>query len=401
MKLIEVNDKKSGKRFLDVARIIYKNDPNWICPLDVDIEAIFDPKRNAYFQHGKAIRWILENDNGQLVGRVGAFINFNKANHFKQPTGGMGFFECIDDEKAAFQLFDACLEWNRANGMEAMDGPINFGENDNFWGLLVEGYMPQSFGMNYHPPYYRSLFEAYGFESYFEQITNHLDMAKPFPERFWKIADWVAKKPGFTYEHFKLSNSEKYIHDLKKVYDEAWVYHEHFTPIDLEDLRIAIKKAKPIIDEEIIWFVYHEGEPVAFLVMFPDVNQIFRHLHGKLHLWNKLQFLWYKKRKEIKRTRITVMGVIPKFQRYGIESGIFRQLRKVFDQRPQYVEVELSWVGDFNPKMRALHEAVGGKFAKRHITYRKLFNREAENQKATSIPMNSREAENHENENKN
>ena len=391
MKLIEVNDKKTAKRFLEVARILYKNDPNWICPLDDDTEAIFDPARNPYFQHGKAIRWILENGKGQLIGRVGAFINFKKASIFKQPTGGMGFFECTDDEKAAFILFDACSEWNQANGMEAMDGPINFGENDNFWGLLVEGFIPQSYGMNYHPPYYKKLFEAYGFQSYFEQVTNHLDMAMPFPERFWKIADWVAKKPGFTYEHFTFSNSEKYIRDLKKVYDEAWVYHEHFTPLDLEDLRAAISKAKPIIDEEVIWFVYHDGEPVAFIVMFPDVNQIFRHLNGKLHLLNKLRFLYYKKRKEIRRTRITVMGVVPRFQRYGLESGIFAQLREVFNRRPQYAEVELSWVGDFNPKMRALHEAVGGKFAKRHITYRKLFDQEAEKQNASSIPMNSRE----------
>jgi hypothetical protein len=391
MKLIEVNDKKTAKRFLEVARILYKNDPNWICPLDNDTEAIFDPDRNPYFQHGKAIRWILENDKGQLIGRVGAFINFKKASIFKQPTGGMGFFECIDDQKAAFTLFDACQKWNQANGMEAMDGPINFGENDNFWGLLVEGFMPQSYGMNYHPPYYKKLFESYGFHSYFEQVTNHLDMEKPFPERFWKIADWVAKKPGFTYEHFTFSDSEKYIRDLKKVYDEAWVYHEHFTPLDMEDLRAAIKKAKPIIDEEVIWFVYHEGEPVAFLVMFPDVNQIFRHLNGKLHLLNKLRFLYYKKRKEIRRTRITVMGVVPRFQRYGLESGIFAQLREVFNRRPQYAEVELSWVGDFNPKMRALHEAVGGKFAKRHITYRKLFDQDAEKQNASSIPVNSRE----------
>jgi len=391
MKLIEVNDKKTAKRFLEVARILYKNDPNWICPLDNDTESIFDPKKNPYFHHGKAIRWILEDDGGQLIGRVAAFINLKKAFIFKQPTGGMGFFECIDDEKAAFMLFDACLEWNRANGMAAMDGPINFGENDNFWGLLVEGFMQQSYGMNYNPPYYKRLFEAYGFQSYFEQVTNHLDMTKPFPERFWKIADWFAKKPGFTLEHFSFSNSEKYIRDLKKVYDEAWVYHEHFTPLDLEDIRTAIKKAKPIIDEEVIWFAYHEGEPVAFLVMFPDVNQIFRHFSGKLNFWNKLRFLYYIKTKEMKRTRITVMGVTPKFQRYGIESGIFRRLKDVMDNRPQYREVELSWVGDFNPKMRALHESVGGYFAKRHITYRKLFNEEAKKQQATSIPVNSRE----------
>lgn len=385
MKLIEVIHKRDEKKFLDVARIIYKNDKNWICPLDTDIEAIFDPSRNAYFNNGKAIRWILEDINGRLIGRVAAFYNKQKANTYEQPTGGMGFFECINDSKAAFMLFDACKTWLMQHEMEAMDGPVNFGENDQYWGLLVDGFMQQSYGMNYHPPYYRKFFEDYGFFSYFEQVTNHLDVTVPFPERFWKIADWIAKKPGFSYEHFKLSQADKYISDLKTVYDQAWAGHKHFTPLNEQDIKTALQKAKPILDEELIWFAYFEGAPIAFLVMFPDVNQIFRHFNGRLTLLNKLRFAYFMWRKEIRRTRITVMGVIPKFQRHGIESAIFRQLRDVFDRRPHYTEVELSWVGDFNPKMQALHEAVGGKFGKKHITYRKLFNEQASPQHAAVI----------------
>jgi len=390
MQLIEVKSKSEAKHFLDVARILYQNDSNWVCPLDNDIEAIFDPKRNSYFKHGEAVRWILEDENGNTIGRVAAFINFKKALDFEQPTGGMGFFECINNEEAAFKLFDACKQWLAARKMEAMDGPVNFGENDTFWGLLVDGFIPPSYGMNYNHPYYKDLFEAYGFFPYFEQVTNHLDVTKPFPERFWKIANWVSKKPGFTYEHFKIDQADKYIKDLKKVYDEAWVYHEHFTPLDEEDIREGLKKARPILEEEIIWFAYHDGEPIAFLVMLPDVNQIFKHFNGKLNLWNKLRFVYYKKRKVMTRTRITVMGVSPKFQRYGIESAIFKKLRWAFDKRPHYTEIELSWVGDFNPKMQALHEAVGGKFGKKHITYRKLFEEGAKPQKAGSIPLNNR-----------
>jgi GNAT superfamily N-acetyltransferase len=390
MQLVEVKSKKEAKRFLDVARELYKGDSNWVCPLDNDIEAIFDPARNSYFKHGEAIRWVLEDDKGAVIGRVAAFINNKKAYEFEQPTGGMGFFECVNNREAAFKLFDVCKLWLADRNMEAMDGPVNFGENDNFWGLLVDGFIPPSYGMNFNPPYYKDYFEAYGFNPYFEQVTNHLDVTKPFPDRFWKIADWVSKKPGFTYEHFKISQADKYIKDLKKVYDEAWVYHEHFTPLDEEEIRESLKKAKPILEEEIIWFAYHDGEPIAFLVMFPDVNQIFKHFNGKLNFWNKLRFLYYKKRKAMTRTRITVMGVSPKFQRYGIESAIFKKLRWAFDKRPHYTEVELSWVGDFNPKMQALHEAVGGKFGKKHITYRKLFKEGARAQKAGSIPLNNR-----------
>jgi len=389
MKLIEVTDKKLINEFLKVPHLIYKNDKNWICPLDSDVEAVFDPAKNAYFNHGEAIRWILKSDDGKLIGRVAAFINQDKARTYDQPTGGMGFFECYDDKEAAFIMFDACRKWLEERGMEAMDGPVNFGENDMFWGLLVEGFMEQSYGMNYHPPYYGKFFEDYGFYHFFEQVTNHLDIIKPFPERFWKIASRVVSNPSLAFEHFSYSKADKYINDLKAVYDLAWVHHEHFTPLNIKDIQTGLEKAKPILDEELVWFVYYDGEPIAFLVMFPDINQILRHLDGKMHLWNKLKFFYYLKTHEIKRTRITVMGVVPKYQRHGIESGIFKKLREVFDKRPYYTEIELSWVGDFNLKMRALHEAVGGVLGKKHITYRKLFNENAERRQTKIVGAES------------
>ncbi len=162
MTITQVDSKADKKAFLDVARVIYKDDKNWICPLDIDIEAVFDPARNNFFQHGKCARWILKDDNGELIGRVAAFINDKKAYNYEQPTGGMGFFECIDDQEAGFLLFDTAKQWLTANGMKAMDGPINFGENDNFWGLLTEGFVPASYGMNYNPTYYKAFFDNYG-----------------------------------------------------------------------------------------------------------------------------------------------------------------------------------------------------------------------------------------------
>jgi hypothetical protein len=392
MKLIEVNSKSLNKKFLEVSKIIYKNDSCWICPLDNMINAIFDPQKNPFYNHGKAIRWILIDDNNHLIGRVAAFINEKKAYNFEQATGGMGFFDCIDNKKAAFMLFDKCTEWLKNNGMKAMDGPINFGENDNFWGLLVDGfeYSP-SFGMNYHKSYYKKNFEDYGFEQYFEQVTNHLDLTIPFPERFWKIAEWIRKKPNYKFEHIRINNIQKYLEDLKTIYDDAWQFHENFTPVNIKNLQEAFNKAKSIMDEEFVWFVYNNERPIAFLVMFPDANMIFKNFNGKLHLLNKLKFLYLRRKKRITRTRITVMGVVPEFQKFGVESGIFWYLKKALDEKPQYTEVELSWVGDFNPKMQAIHKAVGGFFAKRHITYRKLFGENGINKRSSVISMNTKE----------
>ncbi|MFA8434515.1 MAG: GNAT family N-acetyltransferase [Marinifilaceae bacterium] len=390
MKIIEVSNSQTRQEFLDVARIIYKNEKNWACPLDGEINGIFDPKQNNFFRHGDAIRWILKDEEGNLIGRIAAFINEEKAFSFDQPTGGCGFFECIDDKVAAFLLFDTAKSWLKERGMEAMDGPVNFGENDNHWGLLVDGFMPQGFGMPYHKTYYKEFFESYGFKVYYEQYSYHLDLKKPFPERFWKIAGWIAQKPGFTFEHFRYDNQEKYVQDIISIYNEAWQFHENFTALDPEDIRKMAREGKGVIEEEFIWFAYHEGKPIAFFVMMPDVNQILIKLNGKLDFWNKLKFFYYLKRKTITRARITVMGVTPKYQRFGVESAIFWHMDKVMKRKPHYNELELSWVGDFNPKMVSIYESVGGVKMKTHYTYRYLFDRNAEFQRAPIIPLENR-----------
>ena len=386
MLLIEVNNKKSGTDFLNVPRLIYRQDPFWVCPLDNELEAIFNPEENNYFSYGEAIRWVLKSDEGHLIGRVAAFINRRKAYNFKQPTGCLGFFECINDKKAAFVLFDKCREWLQERGMQAMDGPVNFGENDTHWGLLVEGFTQPAFGMNYHLPYYRDLFESYGFHNYFEQISHHLDITKPFPERFWRIAERVRSSPEYSFRHFLLAETERFIGDMKKIHDEAWKMHENFKPIDENVVRKGIHKARPFLDEKMIWFVYHKDEPAAFFVMLPDVNQILKYFNGKMNLINKLRFLYLKSRKTITRTRVTILGVKPKYQHHGLESGIFWHLNEHMKLLPQYKELEISWVGDYNPKMKSLLVNLGGYPAKRHITYRKLFHDQIPFQRSTIIP---------------
>ena len=390
-RLIPVTDKRTRKQFHDVMRSIYKNDINFICPPDKVIEGIFTPGENVFFNHGEATRWILLDQNNKLAGRVAAFINRKKAYTFQVPTGGMGFFECVNDYKAAEILFENCRTWLAEKGMEAMDGPINFGENDNFWGLLVEGFMPQSFGMNYNPPYYKTFFERYGFTLYFEQVTNMLDLTKPFPERFWKIADWVRQKPDYNFRHFSYKESEKFIADFIEIYNDAWQFHENFTPTDPQAIRLMLAELKSLLVPEFVWFAYHGDEPIAFELMLPDINQLFRYFNGKINLWGKLKVALKGKKNIFTRTRIVIMGIKPKFQKSGIESALFWHMNSVMQKNPQYTEVELSWVGDFNPKMRMLHEAVGGKFSKRHITYRKYFKEIEGEGRSTIIPVNTRE----------
>ena len=371
MELIQVTDKKTENLFLTVARKIYKNDPFWVCQLDTDIKALFNPKLNRYFKEGDAIRWVLLDDNGEAVGRIAAFYNMSKAKAEKILTGGAGFFECVDNQSAANILFDAAGDWLTKNNMRAFDAPVNFGENDSNWGLLVEGFSHPGIGMAYHLPYYRNLFENYGFNLFFKQYSYHLDLTKKFPERFWNIAKWIGKKKDFTFRHFTWNQSEKFIQDIVHIYNVTWSkFKEDFTPLDSENMRESLKKAKSILDKEMIWIAYYKDEPISFFIMLPDANQILREMNGKLNLWNILRFLYLRETGKVTRIRAIVAGVVPKFQNSGVESGIFWHMNEKMKYKKQYKELELSWVGDFNPKMIALYEAVGGVKAKVHHTYR-------------------------------
>ena len=160
MKISRVTDKRTRHLFLETARTVNQHDPVWVCPPDREIEAIFDPHKNHYFKRGEADRFILEDDENFLIGRIAVFFDRNLAYSYDQPTGGIGFFECINDTQAASLLFDTAREWLKVRGMEAMDGPINFGETDKYWGLLVEGFTHPSFEVPYNQPYYRELFES-------------------------------------------------------------------------------------------------------------------------------------------------------------------------------------------------------------------------------------------------
>jgi len=156
--------------------------------------------------------------------------------------------------------------------------------------------------MPYNYPYYKELFENYGFKVYFKQFSYHLDLSKKFPERFWKIAEWICRKPDFTFSHFNWKNPEKFINDMVSVYNSAWsTFKDDFTPLDPDDLRTVMKKAKYILDEELIWFAYYKGEPIGFFIMLPDINQVLKKINGKLHLWNKIRILYYVKTKTINR----------------------------------------------------------------------------------------------------
>jgi hypothetical protein len=376
MTLKEVSTRQDREAFLGLPVRINRGNPHWIRPLNKDIEAVFDKNMNKAFRHGECTRWLLLDDDKKVLGRVAAFINektVHKGND--QPTGGMGFFECIDNRDAAFQLFDQCRSWLESRGMEAMDGPVNFGSRDRWWGLLVNGFdRDPNYQCNYNPPYYQELFEAYGFKLYFKQFTFYRTVAGPLAPRLHEKAERVARDPRYTIRHLKKNELDKLAHDLQVVYNKAWANRFEMAQMTDAQARLIVKQMKPIIDEKLLWFAYYDEEPVAFFISLPEVNQIFRFVNGKLDWLGKLKFLWHTVRKTNRKAFGILFGIVPAHQGKGVDGAMVLGLRRVLqDEYHRYDEYEMNWIGDFNPKMIQVVEQVGGAVSKVHHTYRKLF----------------------------
>lgn len=376
VQIVEVNSKPLSKKFIQLPVKLYKSEKKWIRPLDKDIESVFDPQKNKVFRHGECIRWIAVDEKGNTVGRIAAFVNRKTAEKGNdQPTGGVGFFECINDRETAFALFDKSKEWLESKGMEAMDGPVNFGERDKWWGLLVDGFhIEPNYCCNYNFPYYQELFEAYGFQVYFKQFTFGRKVRDPFSPRLMEKAEKVMKEPGYTFRHMELKHLDKYTEDFRTVYNKAWARHKGVSEISSLQAKNIIKQMKPIIDEKIIWYGYYEDEPVAFYINLPEVNQIFKHVNGKLDLPGKLKFLWHKYTRSCNKMLGLVFGIVPEHQGKGLEGALVMATAQMVQKDYQrYDDLEMNWIGDFNPKMIRVVEQVGGDIVKTHHTYRKLF----------------------------
>lgn len=387
MQLIEVNTPDLAQEFLMLQVRMYKKDRNYIRPLDKDINNVFDPKKNKLLRDGEAIRWILKDDKGKSIGRVAAFINKKTANTFEQPTGGMGFFDCINNQEAANMLFDACKNWLQERGMEAMDGPINFGDRDKWWGLLIDGFSAPNYGMHYNFPYYQQLFENYGFGLYFNQFTYYRKVEDPIPEKYREKAERIISNPAYTFRHMDKSDLKKYTEDFRTVYNKGWAKHEGVKAMSEAQAASIMNTLKPVIDERIIWFAYYNQDPVGFFIAIPELNKLFRYVNGEMNLWGKLKFIFHKWRGACNTMYGIVFGITPEHQSKGVEAAMIVEAGKFIqgNRSMPYVDLQMNWIGDFNPKMMHLVEQVGGRIYKTHATYRYLFDRTKEFKRAAII----------------
>lgn len=375
MQLTEVNNASTEKDFIQVNVLMNRFNPNYIRPLDNEVNDVFDPSKNKNYKYGETKRWILKDDNGKLIGRIAAFTHSKYVNKGTEyATGGIGFFDCIDDQTAANKLFDAAKQWLQSKGMEAMDGPINFGDRDKWWGLMVEGFdKPPIYGMPFNPPYYHRLFEAYGFKNYYNQYYYAMNVDDPLPARFAERHAKFAAKADYSAKHIEIKNLEKHAEEFATVYNAAWAQHGEAKEITKEQVMKLFKKMKPIMDARLLWFAYYKNEPIAMWINIPDLNEYFKHFNGKFGLLEKLKLVWLKNRGACKKFTGVAFGIIPKFQSLGIDSFMIYEGALLIQNKGWYHTYEMGWAGDWNPKMLNIYKSLGGNQSRRMITYRYIF----------------------------
>ncbi len=381
MQIIPVTDKSTAELFLQTAVVIHKNDPNWIRPLDKDINEVFDKEKNKAFRFGEVIRWILKDDTGKLIGRIAAFTNKKYKNKGDDvPIGGIGFFECINNQEAAGLLFNNAKHWLIEHGLEAMDGPINFGERDRWWGLITKGFFEPLYCMNYNPPYYVTLFENYGFREFYNQVCFGLDAQKKLAQKVLDRHKIHEANPDIGFSTIHKNDLEKYAADFVEVYNKAWAGHGGLKELGKEQVLVMFKKMKPVMDEKVVYFAYYKGVAIAMFVNLPDINQYFKHLNGKFGLLQKLEFVWRQKFRAARKFVGVVFGVVPEWQGKGIDAFIIGECAKIVQVPPyHYTHYEMQWIGDFNIKMINVAESLGDTFRSRNLTtYRYLFDRTKE-----------------------
>lgn len=372
--LQKVFDQKTIKQFLAFPVQLNSKNPNYIRPLDIDIERIFDPKINKYFKHGTCERFLIIDQSKKCV--VGKFAVFTNELYIQeQATGGIGFVDFIDDIKVSTFLFDAAKKWLLEKGMEAMDGPINFGEREQWWGLLVEGFHEPLYTMNYNLPYYQKHFENYGFKVYFNQLCFGRKINAPLSRAFELGHKRISRNPAIRLETIKVAQLKKYAKDFTIVYNKAWLTHGEGKQMSEQQAQLMFHNLRNAVDSRIAFIAYENENPIGVWINLPDLNQWLKHFNGQLNMINKLRFLYFRWQQKNTRMVGLIFGVIPEWQGKGLDGYMVYEGSISIPQQTKYEIYEMQWIGDFNPKMIKLAEHLNTEITRKLCTYRYLFDR--------------------------
>ncbi len=365
--IIEVQSKRDKKRFIDYEWEANKNLPNWVSPLRLERQELLDPKKNPFWQHAEIALFLAEK-NGAIVGRIAAITNQNYNEFHKNNVGFWGFFECINDQETANQLFDAAANWLRERGKDNMLGPMNPSTNDEA-GMLIDGFdTPPYMMMIHNHPYYPELAEGYGNTKAKDLYAWFVESAKAqenISEKMRRVSEKILKKYNITIRQLVKKDLKNEIKLIKDIYNNAWSANWGFVPFTDAEIDKLAADLKPIADERMLFIAEKDGNPIAFSLTLPNINEILAKIpNGRLLPTGVFKLLFGLKK--IKTLRVLVLGVKREFQFLGLGSIFYlKSIQHALECG--YVAAEMSWILEDNYPMNKAIESVG---SRRYKTYR-------------------------------
>ncbi len=358
MEILEVNDIQTEREFFHLPFRIYAGDPLWVAPLEADLRRLFTRGHSGPF---RLKRWVLRDGKG-VAGRIAAFFETGTR------EGGMGFFECVEQPVFASALFDKAFQWLFSQEIDRVLAPVNPGERDKYWGLMISGEGQPAFQDNYHPAYYHHFFLQAGFRMLFEQST-FVVQPRLFPfRRFHRLAQRFNTSSGVSCKTLAEMDNLQFARWLVPAYREAWQDRAGTAELDEQRVLELIEEAGPVLRREWIVLAMDGDRCVGFLVFLPDMNPLIQDFKGRWNSWNKLRLLIRLKTRGIERARGILFGVVPEYQGSTVAARMIWHLFQIMEQDRVLREVELSWIGSFNPAMLALVRSLGGREVRKHIT---------------------------------
>ncbi|HLV60985.1 MAG TPA: hypothetical protein VKY51_06230 [Fredinandcohnia sp.] len=354
--------------FIRLPERLYAGDPNFVPPLYMERRDFLDPKKNPFFEHAD-VALFLAREGNRVVGRIAASIDRNYNAFHDVKVGWFGMYEAEDDDAIAEALFSEARKWVRARGMTQILGPANFTSNHD-WGLLVEGFdAPPVVMMPYNPRYYvRHFEEVMGLSKAKDLWAFWMPANVDPPEKVVRIAEKVRAKEGIVVRPINLRDFDAEVARIKEIYNSAWEKNWGFVPVTDKEFNHIAKDMKTLAVPDLLLIAEVKGEPVAFSMTIPDLNQALAKVGGRLTTFGipigLVKLLWYMRK--INRARLITLGVKEPYRKRGIDAILYldtlRAARKL-----GYLGGEISWTLEDNVLVNRSIEMMGGK---RYKTYR-------------------------------
>ncbi|CAM3979640.1 N-acetyltransferase domain-containing protein [Novosphingobium lubricantis] len=373
-----VSGKGDRKAFVDLAYRLNAADPAWVPPLRMEAEELITPGKNPFFEHAE-VQLFLARRNGSVVGRISAHIDrlataMDPVQGMGPGTGNWGLLEA-EDEAVAQALIARAESWLRERGMTRVLAPLSM----SVWeepGQLVKGFdQPPTVMMGHQPERYRDYIEALGYQPAKTLNTYELDIVNEFPPLIQRIVQSGEKNPKIRIRQVERARFDAEAALILDILNDAWSDNWGFVPFSDTEIMYAGKKFKPIVREDLIMVAEYEGEPVAFMMTLPDLNEVIKPMGGSLFPFNWAKLLLWLRKPRVRTMRVPLMGVRKRLQSSRLASQLafmmIEYIRRNAVREYGATRGEIGWILEDNQGMNAIAEAINSHINKSYVIYDK------------------------------